>query len=221
MMDHPAEAWEHGTFKDVATKVANLDLFYKAVVFYLDNHPDLVNDLLRVLEPRIDNGRVVDLLRKRGQLPLIKDYLLSVQKVNQAPVNEALNDLFIEEGDHVGLKESISTHDNFDQLTLAARLEKHETLAFRRLAILLYKKNNRWRQVRSPYPFLYSYSYSYSLQLEERLNAVPTPMHFLLSSCSFILSLASQNSFWTRTKSTHTDDPTQNTDQNIVMTCFI
>lgn len=36
-------------------------------------------------------------------------------------VNEAVNELLIEEEDFQGLRDSITTYDNFDQLTLAAK----------------------------------------------------------------------------------------------------
>jgi clathrin heavy chain len=51
-------------FKDVAVKVANVELSYKAVHFYLEEHPDLINDILNVLALRVDHARVVDIMRK-------------------------------------------------------------------------------------------------------------------------------------------------------------
>ena len=39
-------------------------------------------DLLNVLQSRLDHARVVDMFRRSGHLPLIKDYLLAVQKTN-------------------------------------------------------------------------------------------------------------------------------------------
>jgi hypothetical protein len=36
-------------------------------------------------------------------------------------VNEAVNELLIEEEDFTALRESITTYDNFDQLSLAAK----------------------------------------------------------------------------------------------------
>lgn len=50
-----------------------------------------------MLESRVDHTRVVLLLRRDGHLPLVKDYLLSVQKTNLAAVNEAVNELLVEE----------------------------------------------------------------------------------------------------------------------------
>ena len=44
-----------------------------------------------------------------------------MQKNNLLPVNEAVNELLVEEEDHAGLRDSITTYDNFDQLALAAR----------------------------------------------------------------------------------------------------
>ena len=40
----------------------------------------------------------------------------------------------------------MTTYDNFDQLSLAAKLEKHDLMEFRRIAALIYKKNLRWRK---------------------------------------------------------------------------
>ncbi|KAG2483684.1 hypothetical protein HYH03_017487 [Edaphochlamys debaryana] len=76
----------------------------------------------------------------------VADYLLGVQKSNHAEVNEAINGLLIEEEDFEGLKHSISTYDNFDQLGLATKLEKHELIEFRRLVAMLYKQNQKWRR---------------------------------------------------------------------------
>ena len=55
--------------------------------------------LVQVLEARIDHSRVVSILRKADHLPLVKDYLIAVQKGNLAAVNDAVNELLIEEED--------------------------------------------------------------------------------------------------------------------------
>ena len=67
-------------------QVSNVEVYYRAIVFYLEEHPELLLDLMKVLELRVDHTRVVDIFRKRGHLPLIKDYLINVQKVNIAEV---------------------------------------------------------------------------------------------------------------------------------------
>ena len=76
----------------------------------------------------------------------MKPYLRSVQSHNNKAINEALNDLLIEEEDYNGLRASIDAFDNFDNIALAQRLEKHELIEFRRIAAYLYKGNNRWQQ---------------------------------------------------------------------------
>ncbi len=80
------------------------------------------------------------------QLPLVKPYLRSVQNINNKAINEALNNLLIEEEDYQGLRNSIDAYDNYDNITLAQRLEKHELIEFRRIAAYVYKGNNRWKQ---------------------------------------------------------------------------
>ena len=54
-------------------------------------------------------------------------------------MNDAYNDLLIEEQDYKTLRDSIDSFDNFNNISLAQRLEKHELLEFRRLAAHLYK----------------------------------------------------------------------------------
>ena len=43
--------------------------------------------LEQVVEARVDHNRVVDIMRRAGQLPLVKDYLLAVQKNNLLAVS--------------------------------------------------------------------------------------------------------------------------------------
>ncbi|KAF3813680.1 hypothetical protein GH733_018212 [Mirounga leonina] len=146
MINHPTDAWREGQFKDVITKVANVELYYKALQFYLDYKPLLINDLLLVLAPRLDHTRTVGFFAKAGQLPLVKPYLRSVQSHNNKSVNEALNHLLTEEEDYQGLRASIDAYNNFDNIALAQRLEKHQLIEFRRIAAYLYKGNKRWAQ---------------------------------------------------------------------------
>ncbi|XP_021913696.1 clathrin heavy chain isoform X2 [Zootermopsis nevadensis] len=146
MMNHPSEAWREGHFKDIITKVANIELYYKAIQFYLDYKPLLLNDVLLVLAPRMDHTRAVNFFTKVNHLQLVKPYLRSVQSLNNKAINEALNNLLIEEEDYQGLRTSIDAFDNFDNIALAQKLEKHELIEFRRIAAYLYKGNNRWKQ---------------------------------------------------------------------------
>nr|CAG8563230.1 8822_t:CDS:10 [Entrophospora candida] len=146
MIQHAADAWEHSRFKDIIVKVSNIEIYYKALKFYLDEHPLLLNDLLSALTPRIDHTRVVQMFQKSDNIPLIRSYLISVQEANNESVNDAYNDILIEEEDYNALRDSIDSFDNFDNIKLAQRLEKHSLLEFRRIAAHLYKKNKRWSQ---------------------------------------------------------------------------
>ncbi|CAG7723760.1 unnamed protein product [Allacma fusca] len=146
MMAHPTEAWRESHFKDIITKVANIELYYRAIQFYLDYKPMLLNDLLLVLAPRMDHTRAVNFFAKVNHLQLVKPYLRAVQSLNNKAINEALNSLLIEEEDYQGLRTSIDAFDNFDNIALAQKLERHELIEFRRIAAYLYKGNNRWKQ---------------------------------------------------------------------------
>lgn len=48
--------------------------------------------------------------------------MIAVQSNNVSAVNEALNEIYIEEEDYERLRESIDYHDNFDQIGLAQRV---------------------------------------------------------------------------------------------------
>uniref|UniRef100_A0A3Q3KLY7 Clathrin heavy chain n=1 Tax=Monopterus albus TaxID=43700 RepID=A0A3Q3KLY7_MONAL len=100
MMSHPTDAWKEGLFKDIITKVANVELYYKSLYFYLEYKPLLLNDLLTILSPRLDHSRAVAFFSKVNQLKLVKPYLRSVQSHNNKSVNEALNNLLTEEEDY-------------------------------------------------------------------------------------------------------------------------
>jgi len=126
--------------------VRNPEVQYKAITFYIQHHPLMLSRLLQVLTPHLDHARVVHLLRKQDALPLSLEYMKSVQKENLSVVNEAINELAILEEDYEGLRSSIDDFDNFDQIQLAQKVEKHELLEFRRIAAYLYKKNKRWAQ---------------------------------------------------------------------------
>ena len=131
---------EHNSFKQIIVKATNLEIYYRALNFYLQEHPTLLTDLLSVLTPRIDHTRVVRMFEKSDNIPLIKSYLIAVQSRNIEAVNNALNELYIEEEDYKSLKDSTTTYGNFDAMALAKRLEKHELLEFRRIAAQLYTR---------------------------------------------------------------------------------
>ena len=53
---------------------------------------------------------------------MVKPYLIAVQSNNVSAVNEALNEIYVEEEDYDRLHESIDLHDNFDQIGLAQKV---------------------------------------------------------------------------------------------------
>ena len=146
MMERAADAWEHHSFKDIIVKVANLEIYYRALTHYLSEQPLLLTDLLQALTPRIDVNRVVRMFEKSDNIPIIKPFLLNVQGQNKWAVNNSINDLLIEEEDYKTLKDSVENYDNYDPVELAQRLEKHEMVFFRQIAAQIYRKNKRWEK---------------------------------------------------------------------------
>ncbi|KAJ5108944.1 hypothetical protein N7456_005619 [Penicillium angulare] len=146
MMERAADSWEHHSFKDIVVKVANLEIYYRALNFYLQEQPLLLTDLLQVLTPRIDVNRVVRIFQSSDNIPLIKPFLLNVQSQNKRAVNDAINELLVEEEDYKTLRDSVDNNDNFDAVDLAQRLEKHDLIFFRQIAANIYRNNKRWEK---------------------------------------------------------------------------
>merc|ERR1712032_1181525 len=65
---------------------------------------------------------------------------------NIAAVNDAIHELYVEAEQYEELRQSIEEFDNFDQISLAQKLEKHELMEMRRISALVYKKNKRYKQ---------------------------------------------------------------------------
>jgi clathrin heavy chain len=145
MIAHAA-AFSHDLFLDCVQKVRNAEIYYKAVAFYVEQLPLSLNRLLQVLTPSLDHSRVVHMVRKLENLPLILPYLKDVQKDNLTAVNDAVNELYVDDEDYEALRSSVDDFDNFDHIALAQKIEKHELLEFRRIAAYIYKKNKRWEK---------------------------------------------------------------------------
>jgi len=145
MIEHSV-AFQNEIFFDCVQKARNQEIYYRSINFYLEQHPMKLEKLLKLLTPNLDHTRVVHQLRKAENLPLILSYLKDVQKENLSVVNEALNELYIDDEDYGSLRESIDSFDNFDHIALAMKIERHELLEFRRIAAYIYKKNKRWAQ---------------------------------------------------------------------------
>jgi len=105
--------------------------------------PSKLNDLLSTISTKIDNERVAAEAKSNGTLPLFKKHFETVQDLNLSKINEALNDLYIEEEDFSKLRDSIK-HENFNQLDLAKKLESHFLLEFRRISAHLFRINKQY-----------------------------------------------------------------------------
>ena len=146
MMERAADSFEHHSFKEIVVKCANMEIFYRALNYYLQEQPLLLTDLLQALAPRIDVNRVVRMFEKSDNIPLVKGFLLNVQSQNKRIVNSAIHDLLIEEEDYKTLKDSVENYDNYDAVELAQRLEKHDLIFFRQIAAQIYRTNKRWEK---------------------------------------------------------------------------
>merc|ERR1712113_1057135 len=146
MMAHSPQAFAHDQFQMIMQKVSNMEIYYRAITFYLEEQPLQVNSLLNTIAAKVDHARVVQQVRKAGHLPIILPYLKQVQQHNIVAVNEAINEIYAEAEQYDELRQSLEDFDNIDQIGLAQKLENHELLEMRRISALVYKKNKRYKQ---------------------------------------------------------------------------
>ena len=62
MMEHSPSCWRHDLFVQNILKVSNHDLYYWAIIFYLEEEPMLLNDLLKLLSMKIDLPKTVSVM---------------------------------------------------------------------------------------------------------------------------------------------------------------
>lgn len=60
MIDHSPTAFTHEQFCNTITQVTNQNLLYKGILFYLEEEPHMLNDLLRVVTSKIDNAKLIN-----------------------------------------------------------------------------------------------------------------------------------------------------------------
>ncbi|KAI5956853.1 CHC1 [Candida jiufengensis] len=148
MIEKSETCFDHTSFKEIIVKAPNLEIYYKAIQFYINEQPNLLVDLLSVLTPKLDLPRVVRMFVKSDNLPMIKPFLISVLEKNNSVVNSAYHDLLIEEEDYKALRSSIENESNnrFNKLDLAERLEKHDLIFFRQIAATLFAKEKKYNK---------------------------------------------------------------------------
>ena len=127
-------------------KFSNTELYYRSINFYLQEEPARLNDLLSQITTKVDLTKTVNLLRKEGFLWLAEDWLSSVQSHNNQAVNDALNGLYLESCNFESLKESIMKFDSIDSLSLAKNIEGLDNAEFRKISMLIYRKNKKFKE---------------------------------------------------------------------------
>ncbi|EZG81077.1 putative clathrin heavy chain [Gregarina niphandrodes] len=163
ILTHPESCWEPQQTVQVLLNVTNKDLVYKTVTFYIEEHPEMLNQLLNQIasnpvSSKIDYQRLIQCLRSHKRhleagnlaespIGLLQPFFESEQrKANETTsiINDTLNELYIDYHDAEALKKSIMTYRNFDQGALARKLESHELLAMKQLALMLYKEDKKY-----------------------------------------------------------------------------
>lgn len=148
VMMERAPSFNNELFLDSIVKVRNSEVLYKAVSYYITSHPTKFTRLMEVVEALVDHSRVVNQLKRTGDsaLQIGQVYMKTVQKENLSAVNEALNELYVEDEDYESLRQSIDDYNNFNMIGLATKLATHELLEFRRISAYVYRCHKKWNK---------------------------------------------------------------------------
>lgn len=186
MMDHSPTAFTPAEFLDVISQTGIMSVMYRSIDFYLGEQPELLEDLLHVLAPRIDGSRAVSMLQRARQdefgelgcLPFAVKFMEKIQSADVPEVNDALNEVYILEGSIEKLRRSVDEFKNFDQLVLAKKLQDHELMQFRRIASHVFARNGRYEKAIEMakkdvlyYDMIYAISQSEDAELAETYAA--------------------------------------------------
>jgi len=146
MIEHSPLCWRNDLFCQTLQKVTNTNLYTEAIKFYVNEQPQLLNDMLKVIANKLDLSTCVFELKNLNVTAMALPFLKSVQSNNNFDVNEALNCIYVDESDPESLKNSILEYSSFEQISLAKKIENHELLEFRRISALVYRKNKKFLQ---------------------------------------------------------------------------
>lgn len=94
----------------------------------------------------MDYSKVCKLVKQTGHMPLIVEWLKSVQNTNNSAVNDSLNELYLEIEDYEALRNSILNYDSFDAIALAQKIEGSDNPEFRRISALIFRKNKMYKK---------------------------------------------------------------------------
>lgn len=104
MIEHSPTAFNHDTFLQLIVKVSNTELYFKSITFYLEEQPLQINELLKALANKIDLVKCTSVIRKLNIVQLCEPFLKIVQQTNTKEINEALNELYLDNEDYENLR---------------------------------------------------------------------------------------------------------------------
>lgn len=144
IIEHSPEAFSHEQFLNIITKVTNQKLLFKGILFYLEEEPSLLNNLLQVISAKLDSQKLVQIMQKTNNIEIIADFLKTLQHENNQIINDEINRFLLEEEDFKSLYNSISTYSNYDQAKLLKQIEQSNLSELKKIAALIYRKNKQY-----------------------------------------------------------------------------
>ena len=96
MMTHSPSSFNFDIFAANIVRVSNDNILYDSILFFLDEYPERLEDLLQQISNKLDLSRTVQVVKSTGYIAIIENFLKMQQGQNISAVNEALNTLYLE-----------------------------------------------------------------------------------------------------------------------------
>lgn len=117
---------------------------FRGILFYLEEEPALLNNLLQVIGSKLDSTKLVQIMQKTNNIEIIADFLKTLQHENVAIVNDEINKFYLEEEDFRGLLNSITSYSNYNQELLLKNIEKSDLPQMHSIAVAIHRKNKKF-----------------------------------------------------------------------------
>jgi clathrin heavy chain len=91
IIEHSPDAFTHEQFLNIITRVKHKKLLFRGILFYLEEEPKLLNNLLQVIGAKLDSTKLVQIMQKTNNIEIIADFLKTLQHENVAIVNDEIN----------------------------------------------------------------------------------------------------------------------------------
>ncbi len=146
MMKHQ-KYFKETKFYELLSHCSDSEYYYEAIAFFIKEYPDKLNELLiKITIRKLDLSRTITFLKiHKFPLSKVKGFLKLAQTEKNRDINQALNEVYIEEEDFNSLEKSIEGYQEIE-IELAQKLECKESQRAIKIAAKIYSQKRQFKK---------------------------------------------------------------------------